>query len=69
MRDIPLDQVQRMIRDAVIQAGSQAAFARNAGVPYQKVSIVLQGVTPGEKILNAIGVERVVTITYRRKAP
>lgn len=67
MRDIAYDDVRQMIRDAVTEAGSQAEFARKAGVSYQTVSVVLQGLTPGEKILDAIGIERV--ITYRRKAP
>lgn len=66
MRDIAYEDVRQMIQDAVVEAGSQAEFARKAGVSYQTVSIVLQGVTPGDKILNAIGIERV--ITYRRKS-
>lgn len=67
MRTLSQDDVRHMIGEAVVKAGSQRAFAELAGVPYQKVSIVLQGVTPPVRMLDAIGVERVVTVSYRRK--
>lgn len=58
--------IREHLRIAVLTAGSQKAFAARHGISPAYINDVLQGRRePGEKILAAIGFERVVT--YRRK--
>lgn len=54
------------LRTVVAQAGSQKDFAQQHGLSEQYLSDVLRGRRePGQKILEALGVERVVG--YREK--
>ncbi len=60
-----MDAVQTL-RHAVEKAGGQLAFSQVSGVSAQYVNDVLNGrKEPGRKILDAIGLERVVT--HRKK--
>lgn len=60
--------VLERLRVAIEQAGSQSAFAEQHGISLQYVNDVLRKRRePGQKILNALGIERVVT--YREKQP
>lgn len=59
------DAVIRILRRACAKTGSQAIFAASHGLSAAYVSDVLQGRrVPAERMLNAIGVERVVL--YRK---
>lgn len=59
------DILDRM-RAAVEQAGSQRAFAEQHKISLQYVNDVLRGRRePGQRILDALGVEKVVS--YREK--
>lgn len=61
-----LNQVHAMLRRECDKAGGQAAWAVAHAVSAAYVSDVLQGRRePGRKILDALGVERVVG--YRKK--
>ena len=61
------NQVQNLIAMAVLEAGSQKAFAIAANISQQYVSDILDGRrNPGEKVLNYLGLEKV--IYYRAKA-
>lgn len=58
------EQVREIIRDLCVEAGSQSAWAKANGVSQAYVNHVLEGKRePGPAILEAIGLERV--ITYR----
>lgn len=58
--------IRDRLRAAIEKAGSQAAFARQHDISLQYVNDVVNGRRDiGQKILDAIGVERVVT--YREK--
>lgn len=60
------DEVVAEVRRAVERAGSQKAWAKVAGVTVQHVNDVLSGHRgPGPKVLDALGLEKVVT--YQRK--
>jgi DNA-binding transcriptional regulator YdaS (Cro superfamily) len=62
------EDVRDLLRRKVEQAGSQAAWADERGVTPAYVSDVLRGTRePGPAILNALGLERVVS--YRQKRP
>ena len=55
------------LRDAVNRAGSQKDFAQRHGLSEQYLSDVLRSRRePGQKILDALGLERVVR--YREKS-
>lgn len=59
------DDVRRLLGDAVREAGSAKAWADQNNVSAVYVGDVLnRGKAPGEAILKALGLERVVT--YRR---
>jgi transcriptional regulator with XRE-family HTH domain len=62
--------MRRRLRAACDRAGSQAAFARQAGVSAELVRLVLIGERkPSDRILDALELERVVTEErYRDKA-
>ena len=63
------EQVVDLLRAAVEKAGpgGQSAWAREHGVATAYVSDVLKGRRdPGAKLLDALGIERIVT--YRRRA-
>ena len=63
-----LDQVRALLRRECDKAGNQAAWAKAHGVSPAYVSDVLVGRRePGDAILRALGLERVVT--YRRTKP
>lgn len=54
------------LRDAIAREGSQKAFAQAHHISEQYLSDVLRGRRePGQKILDALGVERI--IRYREK--
>ena len=58
--------VLKLIRQAVHDAGSQTAFARRCGVTTQYVNDLLRGRRdPGAKILDTLGIEKTVTVSYR----
>jgi hypothetical protein len=61
-----VDEVQTRLRKATVVSGSQTRWAEEHGVSKQYVSFVLTGQRkPSAKILNALGLEKVVG--YRRK--
>lgn len=65
-----LDDVLSALAVAVYRAGGQAEWARKADVSPALVSAVLRRTRqPSEKLLAALGLERVVrtTVSYRRK--
>lgn len=58
--------VLKLIRQAVHDAGSQSAFARQCSVTTQYINDLLRGRRdPGTKILDALGIEKTVTVSYR----
>lgn len=64
------DVIERL-RVAVDQAGGQRAFARSIGVTAAYVNDMLRGRrSVGAKVLDALGIERVVThrVEYRDRA-
>jgi transcriptional regulator with XRE-family HTH domain len=61
-------EVLKLIRQAVHDAGSQTAFARQCGVTTQYINDLLRGRRdPGAKILDALGIEKTVIVSYRTK--
>ena len=52
----------------VQRVGSQKALAQKLGVSEAYLSDVLGGRPPGRKLLDPLGLERVTTTTYERKA-
>lgn len=63
------DQVRALLARKCREAGSQRAWAKAIGVTPPYVHDVLLGRRePGPAILRALGLERVVTVTYRRAA-
>lgn len=66
-RSLTEAHVLARLKTAVKAAGSVADFARQVGVSQPYVSQAMSGrTTIGPRLLDAIGIERVVT--YRRKA-
>lgn len=62
------DDVRALLRRMCDSAGSQKAFAESAGMTQSYVGDVLASRRgPGEKLLAALGLERVVS--YRRTSP
>lgn len=62
-----LEQLRHELRRQCKASGGQSAFARRKGLSRVYVTNVLAGNTlPGEKVLAAIGFEKVVL--YRRKS-
>ncbi len=60
------DQVLKLLAHACERAGSQTAWAKEAGMSAAYVCDVLQERrAPGDKVLAALGIERVTV--YRRK--
>ena len=60
------EQVIDLLRAACVKAGSQTAWATERGIATAYVSDVLKGRRePGAKLLDALGIERIVT--YRRR--
>lgn len=60
------EDVITRLRAAIDDAGSQASFAEKHGISLQYVNDVVRGRRePGQKILDALGIERVVV--YREK--
>ena len=59
------DEVRALLREACRKAGSQSAWAEEHDMSTTLVSDVIRGRRePGDKVLAALGLERVVT--YRR---
>jgi hypothetical protein len=57
--------IRRLLRTEVAEAGSQAAWARKAGIPRPDINKVLQGKKPpGKKMIGALGL-RVVFVTAK----
>jgi hypothetical protein len=55
-------EVMDRLRAAIAAAGSQAAYARQQGISLQYVNDVMRGRRElGQKVLDALGVERVVS--------
>ncbi len=56
------DDVRERLRAAIDAAGSQQEFARRMGISAQYINDVVRGRRePGQKILDALGIERVVS--------
>lgn len=56
------DDVRQLLRDKIAEAGTAKDWAHTAGVSSPYVSDVINGNRePGESILTALGLERVVT--------
>ena len=70
MTDMTRDDVRAMLAQAVRDAGSQKAFALRAGVSRPYLNDVLAGRRePGERLLDAIAVQRVERfVSLRRDA-
>lgn len=67
MRCMTKDQVLTLLRQDIAKAGSQKAWAAQAGVSQQYLSDMLRGARElSDDVLRSVGVERVVT--YRRAA-
>lgn len=61
------DEVRQMLRAACTKAGSQAAWATKHGITAAYVSDVLAGKrTFGPKVLEALGLEAIRTVVYRK---
>jgi len=59
--------VHDVLADAVKKAGNQTAFAKQHGMSLAYVNdVIKKRAEPGQKILDALSLEKVVT--YRRKA-
>lgn len=64
--DMTEQDVIRLLVQACAKAGGQAPWAKQAGVSQAYINDVVNGRRlPGPSVLNALGLERVVT--YRRK--
>jgi transcriptional regulator with XRE-family HTH domain len=62
---MPIDPVRELER--VLEHESQSAFAARKGIEQSLVSMVLNGKrAPSPQMLRALGLERVVTVTYRK---
>lgn len=61
--------INGMLKRQIRLAGSERAWSRAHGVPARSVSMFLNGErNPTPAILDALGIERQVTVTYRFKA-
>lgn len=59
--------IRARLRDAIQAAGSQAAFARQHNISLQYVNDVVNGRREiGQKILDALGIEKIVTYRDRK---
>ncbi len=66
--DVVNEKLMRVLRRKVDEAGGAASFARTHQINRPYITNILAGrATPGPKVLDAIGFERVVT--YRPKPP
>jgi len=62
------DKAIELLASACAQAGGQSAWAKRAGVSQQYVQDVLKRRrAPGKAILDALGLERVVTYRKRKE--
>ena len=69
-RRLSREDVRRLLAKAVKEAGDQYLWARNVGVDQSYISKVLTGRRqPGPRICAALGIERVITVTYRIRPP
>lgn len=60
--------IMHELQERLEKAGSQAALARELNVSQPYLSNVLAGrAEPGPLVLEAMGIEKVVTYQYRRK--
>jgi transcriptional regulator with XRE-family HTH domain len=63
---VTLEEVIEMIKERLIKAGSQEALAKEFGVSQQYIGDLLRRKrTPGETVLNALGLQKV--IYYERR--
>lgn len=63
------DDVVKRLRAEVVKAGSQTRASENLGVGLTYINDTLAGrKPPGKAILDALGLERVEVVTYRKKA-
>ncbi len=63
-------EVLKLIRNEISRAGSESKLARRWGVSQSRISRMMNFRNPpGPKILEALGLEKVVIIDYRRKEP
>lgn len=62
------EEIREMLRAAIAEAGNQRAAAVKLGVSVAYLNDVIKGrAAPGRLILEALGLERIETIVYRRK--
>lgn len=62
------EQVYQLLLEEIGQAGGQRAFAQRVGVTPSYINdVVNKRRLMSDRILSAIGIERVVTHTYREK--
>jgi len=67
-RMMTVDDVREKLRKAVEAAGNEAAWARTHGVSRANVNMTLNGKRePGGRILEALGLERVVQYRVKRR--
>lgn len=65
--NLSVDDVRALMRRQIETTGGQSKWAQAVGVTQGYVSEVLRGGrAPGADILKALGVERTVTVTYKR---
>ena len=68
-RPLGLADVYCRLRDACAAAGSQSAFAQQHGISDGHVSDVMHArVAPGRRILDALGLVRIVRYAEQRKS-
>lgn len=61
-----IDDIVSLLREEVKTCGSQEAFAAKAGVTQQYVGDILRGQrAPGQKILDALGIEKIAYYVRR----
>lgn len=63
---LTIEDVLDLLRREVKGVGTQEAFAEKAGVTQQYVGDILRGQRkPGEKILDALGLQKVIVYTEK----
>lgn len=69
-KSMTVDEIRAAARHAAVDAGSRQKFAESIGMSQSHLSEVLSGARTNipDKLLDALGIERVVVTTYRRKA-
>lgn len=62
VRVVSVEEVRGILRDRVVEAGSQRAYARSSGLHEATVSTVLSGARPTRAVLTALGVRQALVV-------